>query len=119
MAFAELATDYPQLFPFQLRLACQFLHNFVECFLNESLGLVVTDMMWLADTFKALLTFENRWVKDGIVFVSELKHVWPKATDEEIRDVMFMLEKFQIAFPKRGSGWFLACCRRKHVVFPI
>ena len=81
-----------------------------QCFYSKDLGIVVTDLQWLSDMFKGLITFQNRWVKDGIVLRQELNHVWKNSSDAEIEENMKLLETFHIAFPKTEEGkWVIPC----------
>lgn len=81
-----------------MRQALEFLHDMGVCLFFESLGLVVTDPQWLADTFSALITFSHNWIKDGVVAQKDLGHVWKNTEPGEIEQIMALLKKFEVRF---------------------
>ena len=68
------------------------------------LGIVVTDIPWLAGVFSSMLTFKHSWLSNGVVAVSDLSHIWKKKKDEEVQQLLSLFEKFHIAFPKKQEN---------------
>ena len=70
------------------------------CFFDEGLGLVVTNLQWLAEIFKEVVSFYSG-VRDGVVTLSGLRqNAWRHSSVSEIKQHMALLEKFHMAFPR-------------------
>ena len=104
LAFDHVLTLFPSLKERTVRQALEFLHDMGVCLFFESLNLVITDPQWLATMFSSLITFSHNWVKDGIVVQSDLGHIWRDSSDTEIMQIMHLLKKFEVAFPKKQEG---------------
>lgn len=81
----------------QVSAALRFLRDAGRCFYDESLNLVVTDLQWLADLFREVVSFYSG-VKDGVVTLAGLRR--KKYTDDEVKARMKLLERFEVAFPR-------------------
>jgi hypothetical protein len=100
---------WPDLVDFQVEGACRFLADMGHCFYSspEELGLLVMDIQWLADLFKAIISFFTG-VRDGLFTRSGLAQTWRSATPEEILEYMALLEKFEMAFLRlSGVEWIM------------
>ena len=122
MAFDAVLKVFGNLKERTVRQALEFLHDMGTCLFFEHLNLVVTDPQWLASTFATLITFSHNWVKDGVVAQKDLTHVWRTSTEEEILQLMHLLKRFQVAFPKKEEGlWVIPSMMRetRHATKPI
>ncbi len=92
----------------QVRDACRFLMDVGLCVFDQRLELVVTDLQWLASLFKEVISFYSG-VRDGVVTLVGLRHnAWKNLPDAEIRQLMALLERFEMAFPRtQGDAWIV------------
>ena len=110
LSWKEFVAQFRDLEAFQVEMACMFLGNMGYCFYSLDLGVMITDLQWLSKMFRKLITFQHKWVKDGVVLKKDLGQIWKNASDERIMENMALLESFQIAFPKLEEGrWIIPC----------
>jgi hypothetical protein len=105
---ASFCAKLPALKEIQVTAACRFLMDAGLCFFDPELQLVVSNLQWLADIFKEVVSFYSG-VKDGVVTLAGLRHnAWKDAPVSEIKHHMALLEKFQMAFPRlQDESWVI------------
>ena len=72
LSWKEFEKEHSSLNEVRLDMSCRFLSNMGFCYYNQNIGIMVTDLQWLSDMFKGLITFVGGFVVDGIVFRSKL-----------------------------------------------
>eukprot|EP00727_Mastigamoeba_balamuthi_P002474 m51a1_g12223 putative leucine-rich repeat-containing protein (2167) ;mRNA; f:41731-50444 len=89
----------------ELEHATQVLHDMgsVLCFRQKDprlSELVFLDPRWLPKILATLYTHKHRWVKDGIIKVSDLHHVWkaPNVPEELHGSLLELFEVFNLLF---------------------
>ncbi len=104
MEWTEVRAAFPAFGEHHLQVAFDFFTDMGLCIYDQRLKIVVSDPQWLAKTFSVLVSFSQQWVKDGVVALQNLRHVWKGLSDGEIEQMMFLFEKFGVAFLKRKEG---------------
>ncbi len=100
MDLASFQAEFGSLTELQVNGALRFLADAGLCFYSKHLGLVVTDLQWLATLFREVVSFYSG-VKDGVVTLPGLRHnAWKESSAAEIRQHMALLERFQMAFAR-------------------
>ncbi len=104
MDWTEVVAAFPALSERHLQVAFDFLTDMGLCIFVKQLKILICDPQWLARAFSTLVSFSQKWVKDGVVALQSLRHVWIGLDDKEIEQMMFLCEKFGVAFLKRKEG---------------
>jgi TPR repeat protein/serine/threonine protein kinase/GTPase SAR1 family protein len=107
LAWSTVLETFPALTETQLQQALNFFTDMGLCVFDARLKLLILDPQWLANAFSALISFSCRWVKDGVVSASKLDHVWKGLGKGEAEEMMRLLERFELAFPKRLEGQWI------------
>ena len=108
MEWSAVRDVFPALSKHQLEQAFEFFTDMGLCVCDKKLGVFVSDPQWLARTFSGLISFSQQWVKEGVVTVENLSHVWKDLDEKEVERVMSVFERFGVAFMKRqGRCWII------------
>jgi hypothetical protein len=116
--FASFRTGLPRLSELTVKGALRFFTDAGLCFYNDELQLVVTDLQWLADLFKDVISFFSG-IKDGVVTQEQLALTWKGSTADEIAQNMVLFEKFEMAFPKVQDGVWIVPSMLKERPFTL